>query len=122
MKKMALTLIGVGVLACVVAVAADESNDPLLDARLDLAAARIKYKEQNANVIQAEARVEAVAKVFSETAADYCAHIKERLIQGEVEEAELALRYKEQHPKRIAAAAKLAFLRQELERATKGSS
>jgi hypothetical protein len=115
MKKMAF--IGAGLLVCVGAFAAEESNDPLLDAKLELAAARLRYTEQNPKIIYAEARVQAIAKVFSETAEEYRAHIKERIMQEKVEDAELALRYTDKHPKRIAVAAKLAFLQQELEKA-----
>lgn len=57
----------------------------------------------------------AIGQVFSETPGQYRAHLSERIQQAKVEDAELSLRYTDKHPKRIAVAEKLAFLRQELQ-------
>jgi hypothetical protein len=70
----------------------------------------------NPKLILAEARCTEVAKIFSETPAEYRAHVMERLQQAELEEADVQLRYRPPHPEYVSVEAKLAFLRAELQR------
>jgi len=95
---------------------AENSDDPLLDARIQVVDLQGRYTEKHPKVVEAEAYCAAIAKYFSESPEEYRAHVQERIVQAEADEAELSLRYKPNHPKYILVERKLTFLRKELQR------
>jgi uncharacterized protein involved in exopolysaccharide biosynthesis len=119
MKKILLTS-GVLILSLTAgkAAVAHQSDDPLLDARLEVETLKLRYTDEAPKMTEAEVRLNAISKTFSETPQEYRAHIQERITQLEEEDAALSLKYYPVHPKRMAAEAKLSFLRQELQRAS----
>lgn len=96
-----------------------QSFDPLLDARLEVETLKLRYTDEAPKMIEAEVRLDDISKTFSETPQEYRAHIQERLAQAEQEDADLSLRYMPAHPRRMAAQARLNFLRRELQRASR---
>lgn len=99
-----------------VAVYADGSDDPLLDAKMDVAMLRLRYTERNPKMQEAEARLDVLTKSYSETRTEYLAHVQERIDETEAEIAALRLRYTAMHPKVQEAQEKLDFLQQERQR------
>jgi len=101
------------------------SDDPLLDARLNMVTLRLRYSEKHPKFLEARALIDMLSKrPTSITPEQHLAHVRERLAREEDADAELGLRYAERHPKRVAEAEKIAFLRQELaeaERTAKNS-
>ena len=120
MKQTFFILVSI-MLPMLIARATDGSDDPLLDAKIEVIGLKLHYTEEHPKMIEAEIHLNAMEKTYSETPADYRAHLIERIQQAEVEDADLSLRYTALHPRRIAVETKLKFLRQELQR-TGGTS
>jgi hypothetical protein len=117
MKYRALILVGfLFSVTIAVAAATEDSDDPLLDARIEVATLRLNHTENSPILIEAEVRFDAISKNFSETPAEYRDHLQERIVQAEIEESVLRLHYTDKHPKMIMAKMRMSFLRQELQR------
>jgi cobalamin biosynthesis Mg chelatase CobN len=117
-----VTLIAVGLLGTSVAAVAEVdtvSDDPLLDARLEVVSLRLRLTEKNPKMIEAENRVDTLSRIFSENDDAYQAHVQERIVQIQAQEAELSDHYTKKHPTMIALDTKLGFLQQELQRLEK---
>jgi len=119
MKRLTLTF--VGLLISLVAVAAENTDDPLLDARLDVMTLKLRFTEKHPKLILARMRLKDISRTFSESPAEYRTHLQARIRQAGTEESELRMHYTKTHPKMIAVEAMLAFLRSELQR-TEGTS
>ena len=95
----------------------EKSDDPVLDAKLDLMLLRLRFTEQHPEVAEAKARFDVLSKTIPAVSLlEYRSHLEERLARAQVENAELSLHFTEQHPKRVFMAEKLKFLQQELQR------
>jgi uncharacterized protein involved in exopolysaccharide biosynthesis len=114
MKPTAIILASIMLSAAVAR--ADVSDDPLLDARMEVAQLRLVYTEQHPQLIEAEARLAALSKSYPETPEQYREHLRERLAEAEADKAALALNYLPAHPKMIQIQAEIDFLNQELQR------
>lgn len=96
---------------------ATDSDDPLLDARIDLQELSLVYAHQNPKVIAARERLEELTKTYAdETLIEYQAHVRERIQEAEAEAGELIHIYLPSSPRMRAVQAKLDFLRSELQR------
>jgi hypothetical protein len=101
---------------------ADTSQDALLDARLDLAMLLTNHTGTSPRVMEAKARLDALSRNgTAPLPPEYAAHVKQRLKEAEAEDAVLAVRYTEQHPKRIPVLEKIHFLQGELQQANQMS-
>jgi hypothetical protein len=116
-----VTIILASLLFSAVIALAQVSDDPLLDARIEVVTLRLHYTDKHPKMIEAQTRLNFLSKTYSESRANYRAHIQERITEAEVEEAVLRTRYTDKHPKWVANEATLAFLREELQRAKKRS-
>ncbi len=93
------------------------AEDPLLDAKLDLAVLRLTYQERHPKVIAARARLDALATASQVTPAQHRAHIQKRLREAEAEDSRLSGTHTEKHPKRVEVMERVRVLKAELERA-----
>ena len=91
------------------------SDDPLLDARIEVAQFQYWYTDRSPKMIAAKQRVEILSKTSTETPAAYQAHIQERVDKAETEDRRLSYWFTEKAPKRMAIKAELNLLQQELQ-------
>ena len=118
-----MRLIAILLILCGVAGAAvSDLNEELLEAKIELAAYRLKYGEMHPKRIELQAHIQALSKEAPAlTPSEYLSLIKRRLVELQAEEAAARLRYGDQHPKMIEMEAKVKFLREE-EKNTSGRS
>ena len=93
------------------------SDDPLLDARIQVEQFHLRYSEKNPRMTQAEKEADMLSRTAHESPEQYQAHILERLQDAQAEKARLSLRYNEKHPKMMMVEHLMLFLQGELDRA-----
>jgi septal ring factor EnvC (AmiA/AmiB activator) len=104
----------IGLLAVQPAVA-QTSDDPVLDAKIDVAVLSADYTDAYPKVVAAKDHLAfLLSSTPLESSSLYHAHVQERIEQVQREDTALSRTYKEQHPKRKVLAGELVFLQKEL--------
>jgi hypothetical protein len=97
-------------------------KDPLLDARLNLFILRTQYRDKSPQVTEARETVDLLSKNPKIGREEHIAAIQERLAEATIENKLAAQKYRDEHPLRVEAAAKLTYLQNALHKAEQASN
>ncbi len=96
---------------------AGNSDDPVLDAKINVAELGSSYADKHPKMAEARARLDALSRTTPEVPpATYRSHLQDRIDEAQREDWVLSQKYRQHHPARQRLAEKLKFLRDELQR------
>lgn len=110
-------LIAMILLSTSAALMADGSDDPALDAEINVVVLGTRYTDKHPAMAEARAKLDALSQRTPAVPLDaYRSHLQERIDEAQREDWGLSQKYRSHYPARQLLAEKLKFLRGELQR------